>query len=121
LGRTRETGLDCFGLVIRVAWDLGLSQFTFDGYDRMPNPQHVIQHCDAQMTRIPAPEAQVGDVILMAFGTWPSHLAILADKARPFSLIHAYAGMRQVCETSLSGDLLKGVKAWYRLPNVEAL
>ena len=117
LGRSRERGLDCFGLVIRVAWDLRLSQFVFDAYDHIPNPGEVMRHCGQQMIRIGTPT--FGDVALMAFDSWPCHLAILADKTLPFSLIHAYAGARKVVETPLTGDLRKGVRAYYRLPNVQ--
>lgn len=118
-GRTREQGLDCFGLVIRVCHDLGLSAFEWMGYGRDPDPREVMRVGEEQLHRIYWPEVQAGDVVLMAWGSWPCHVAILADKAHPFSLIHAYAGARKVCEIRMDAQLQQAICGCFRLPNIQ--
>jgi hypothetical protein len=117
-GRTREEGLDCFGLIIRVAWDLHLSQFTLTGYGHYPHAPSVRKHCDAQMTRKPLVKMQPGDILRFANKHWDCHLACVGDGGRPFSLIHSLAEQRRVVESPLSDDLRSHIRACYQLPNV---
>ena len=118
LGRTREEGLDCFGLIIRVAWDLGLSSFTLAGYHRIPHPASVRAHCQKQMTEKPVYQMQPGDVVLMAHRQWVCHLAFIGDLGRPFSLIQADSDKPGVSEVSLTLDLSHRIHACYQLPNI---
>lgn len=118
LGRTREEGLDCFGFIIRVAWDLGLSSFTLSGYGRIPHPATVRRHCDEQMTAKPIFQLQPGDVVLMTHLRWVCHLAFVGDKGRPFSLIQADSDKPGVSEVSLMPDVSARIRVCYQLPNL---
>jgi hypothetical protein len=117
-GRTREEGLDCFGLIIRVAWDLHLSQFTLTGYGHYPHAPSVRKHCAQQMTKKPLVKMQVGDVVLCAYKHWESHLAFVGSNRTRFFLIHSLAEERRVVESPLSDDLRSHIRACYQLPNV---
>lgn len=118
LGRTREEGLDCFGLIIRVAWDLGLSDFTLAGYGRIPHPATVRHHCGEQMIEKQILQMQPADVVLMAHKRWVCHLAFVGDRGRPFSLIQADSDKPGVSEVSLTCDLQQRIHACYQLPNI---
>lgn len=118
-GRTREEGLDCFGLIIRVAWDLELSRFTLTGYGHIPHAPSVRAHCNAQMSRKPVDTMQAGDVVLCANKHWDCHLAIVGDGGRPFSLIQSLAEQRRVVESSLSEEYRSYIRSCFQLPNVQ--
>jgi cell wall-associated NlpC family hydrolase len=91
-GRNRA-GLDCIGLVIVVAKDLGLSDYDIDGYGRVPDGKSLRATMCEQMDllkRDPLP----GDVLLFAFQRNPLHTAIVTDTG----MIHAFANARKVVE-----------------------
>lgn len=118
LGRTREEGLDCFGLIIRVAWDLGLSEFTLSGYNRIPHPATVQRHCSEQMIEKMVMQMQPGDVVLMAHKRWVCHLAFIGDKGNPFSILQADSDKPGVSEVTLTLDIASRIRACYQLPNI---
>lgn len=93
-GRNRA-GVDCLGLVILVAHQLGLSEFDSSDYGRIPDGQRLraglTEHMD--VTRAPQP----GDVLLMRFEQHPQHVAIVTERG----IIHAYAQVRKVVEHRL--------------------
>lgn len=90
-GRT-SAGLDCGGLIIRVAHDLGLSTFDVDGYGREPDGVSLRAHLEAQAVRVLQGEA--GDILLLRFVRYPQHLAIRTD----VGIIHTYAQVGAVVE-----------------------
>lgn len=115
-GRTRA-GLDCVGLVIRVAHDLGLTTFDVSGYGRYPQADLLRRHLAEQCT--PVDVVQPGDVVLMRFETDPQHVALVGDyRYGGLSLIHAFAPSRKVvehqCDSLWRGRLLGA----YSLPGV---
>ena len=118
-GRTREEGLDCFGLVIRVAWDLELSEFTLVGYGHYPHAPSVRATCDKQMIRKPLSTMQPGDVVLCANKHWECHLAIVGDGRTSFSLIQSLAAQKRVVESPLSAEYRSHIRSCYQLPNVQ--
>lgn len=90
-GRT-TAGIDCIGLVIKVAHALELSTFDVIDYSRQPDPT-MLKSLMAQHMN-PVESQQVGDVLLMRFETEPQHVAILTETG----IIHAYAQARKVVE-----------------------
>jgi hypothetical protein len=110
------------GLVIGVARELQLIDFGFDinAYNRIPDGTEIVTQCHAHMTRIDAVSIDVGDVVLMRFGSHPQHLAIVGDYAHGgLSIIHAYALSRRVVEHALTDHWRQHVVGAYALPGVE--
>lgn len=98
-GRNRA-GLDCIGLVIAVAKDLGLSDYDINGYARIPDGKTLRATMCEQMDvlkREPLP----GDVLLFAFQRNPLHTAIVTDAPIGLGMIHAFANKRMVVEHRL--------------------
>lgn len=93
-GRNRA-GLDCVGLVLATAWDLGLTAIDYDGYGRVPDGVMLRAELDKHMDRTDT--QRLGDVLLMRFEQQPQHLAIVTD----IGIIHAHAMMRRVVEHGL--------------------
>lgn len=106
-GRSRA-GLDCIGLVLAVAHDLGLSEFDTTDYGRIPDGERLRQELERHMqpTSTPLP----GDVLLMRFEREPQHVAIVTE----IGIIHAYAQLRRVTEHALQGVWPSRVLAAYR-------
>lgn len=93
-------GVDCVGLVIRVAHALGLSAFDVTDYSRQPDPRMMRALLAEHMEPVTSP--QLGDVLLMKFDVEPQHVAIVTD----IGIIHAYAQARRVVEHRMD-DLWK--------------
>lgn len=118
LGRSREEGVDCFGLIICVSWEKRLSQFTFSAYGRIPHPPTVKKLCQEQMIEKPITQMQPADVLLMFHKRWICHLAFVGDKGAPFSLIQADSDRPGVSEVSFTAEHLARVDSCYQLPNI---
>lgn len=90
-GRTLR-GLDCAGLIIRVAHDLKLSDFDINGYGMEPQGgvMRNLLSMHTQHTR----QACLGDILLLRFTRLPQHLAIVTD----YGMIHTYRQVGRVVE-----------------------
>jgi cell wall-associated NlpC family hydrolase len=106
-------GVDCAGLVVRVAHDLGLSDFDSADYGRLPLGQKMRAIMDAHMDRVT--DYQPGDVLLMRFEAEPQHLAIVTD----YGIIHALAQARKVVEHGLNDVWISRIVAAYKFRGIE--
>jgi cell wall-associated NlpC family hydrolase len=106
-GRTRH-GVDCIGLVVCAARDIGLTLADRTDYPRDPNG--LLQ---LEMARqfAPVESTQAGDILLMRFRGEPQHVAILAGA----TLIHGYASIGRVVEHGLDAKWRRRIVATYRL------
>lgn len=94
--RVKGHFVDCAGLVIGVARELGLCAPDFDvtGYSPTPDGTSLIAECDRWMDRVPMHSLQPGDVVVLKFGDLPhvkpQHMGIVGDyKHGGLSLIQA--------------------------------
>jgi cell wall-associated NlpC family hydrolase len=106
-------GLDCAGLVIRVAHDLGLSEFDVTGYGRTPDGASLYRMAARHMTRARRP--QRGDVLLFKFHRSPMHLAILTGDD---TMIHAFANNRKVVEHRIDETWRARIVDAFTIPGV---
>lgn len=113
-GRRRDTGIDCAGLVILVAHELGLSDFDTRAYGRLPVAERLRGYLDEHMDRV-AGDWQAGDVLLMTFERDPQHLAIYAGG----TLIHSHAQVGQCVEHDLDAQSLKRARGAWRFRGLE--
>jgi cell wall-associated NlpC family hydrolase len=117
-GRSRR-GVDCAGLVIKVAHALDLSTFDVTTYPRNPDSS-LRAYCDQEMRPLRGLDFGAGDVLLFRDNeNKERHLAIVGDHpAGGFSMIHAYSRNRRVVEARLDVIWLRFLAAAYRLPGV---
>lgn len=117
-GRNRA-GIDCAGLVVAVARDVGLSAADMSGYARIPDGKALKAHLDGQAKQVPISQRQPGDILLMKFERGlPQHLAIVTD----YGMIHAYAGTRktgEVVEHRIDDMWATRILAVYQYPGVD--
>jgi cell wall-associated NlpC family hydrolase len=120
--RLRGVGVDCAGLVIGVARELGLVAPDFDvgGYSRVPDGSSLIRWCDAYMQRSTRADMLPGDVIVVRFDRDPQHLGLLGDyRHGGLSIIHALSlAPAKVIETRLMFSRAMEFVAAYRLPGI---
>jgi cell wall-associated NlpC family hydrolase len=120
-GRSRA-GIDCAGLVIVTAHQLGLFTFDTRDYGKLPNGNRMRELLDEHCVAWPAGGGlQPGLIALMRFEIAPQHLAIIADyPSAPghYSLVHALVTERRVCEHRLDTHWRSRIIALYALPGV---
>jgi len=120
--RLKGVGVDCVGLVIGVARELGLiaSDFDVTGYPRSPNGRTLLAIADQHMTPIDQAAMQPGDVVVVSFDRDPQHLGIVGDyRHGGLSIIHAASQAGRVIETRLMYSPAMQFCAAYMLPGVE--
>ena len=115
-GRLLGVGIDCAGLVIKVAHDLGMSTFDIDGYARQPDEAQFRTHLRAQMDEIPFGELAPGDVLTFVFGK-ERHMGIVTA-LDPLSIVHAWSTRGSVKEHPVDETWLLRVRGCYRYRGV---
>lgn len=89
-GRSRE-GIDCAGLVIRVARDLGYTRFDTTAYARQATDETMLALCAQHLQPVDVAVIAPGDVLVLAFEN-QRHMGVVGNYfAGGLSLIHAYA------------------------------
>lgn len=120
--RLKGVGVDCAGLVIGVARELGIVAPDFDvqGYARQPDGSSLLQWCAQSMPEIRRDQMQRGDVVVVAFDAAPGHLGIVADYAHGgLSIIHALGiTARRVVETRLMFTAAMRFVRAFQMPGV---
>ena len=98
--------VDCIGLIIMVARDLGMveADFDFTGYGLQAN-RTIAAEFRRRMAEINKIKAGPGDVVLIRDGTLPRHCGILSTKNGEPHMIHAYSRVtvRRVLEEPMAG------------------
>lgn len=104
-GRLQGVGVDCVGLVIGVARQLGLVAPAFDvpAYPRAPDGASLMHLVDLHLMPLQMDEpVQPGHVIVVRLDAHPQHLGIVGDyRHGGLSIIHAAAQPGRVIETRL--------------------
>jgi hypothetical protein len=114
-GRLKHVGVDCAGLLVCVARELGLEPIDNVTYDHDPNPDTLKAYLAAQpfLSRVTLFDRDIGDILLMSLSTRTMrghHLGIVSD----LGIIHAYAPTRKVVETVLDATLARSIVEVYR-------
>lgn len=118
-GRRKGLGVDCAGLIICVAHELGLSEFDVTDYGRTPNPQRMGELLDAHMDRVFVSQAEPGDVLWMAFDADPQHLAIVTDIGIIHALSNLSGGISRVAEHRLNYTWRQRIRRAYRYRGIQ--
>lgn len=119
-GRTR-TGVDCIGLVIKVAHELQLSQFDIANYSAKATDETLRDGCRQHLVEIPLATMQPGDVVVMRF-SGQRHIGFLGDYCfGGLSVIHSCAlHPRKVIEARLDATWRGRIMGAFRFPEVIA-
>jgi hypothetical protein len=118
-GRVKGVGVDCLGLVICVARDLGLARVEVANYSRYPDGKTLVDGCLAHMRRVAFADVLSGDVLVMTFDQDPQHVAFASELGGRPAVIHCYADARCVVEHDLDTQWRGRVRDAFRIPGVE--
>lgn len=113
-GRTL-LGVDCVGLLIVAAREIGvnLSQYDNRTYSHNPDPKDLKQRLDAGLQ--PATEIGVGSVLLLNGQAGTQHIAIVAECAMGLTVVHASNLRGCVIEHRMTKSFRETVAAIYTL------
>lgn len=122
-GRLKKTdshkgGIDCLGLLIRVAQELNLPFTKHDetSYSHYPDTQKLRQKLTNILQEISLENMRQGDVLLLNIDGNPQHLAIVSELNNEPAIIHAYAPARSVVEHVLDDWWKQRIEAVFRIP-----
>ena len=113
-------GLDCLGLVVVAARDLGISVVDNLAYSKKPDFEEMRAGLLHHMAPVPSDDADKGDVIWLRWDRdgYPVHLAIISkidDDGWPL-VIHALGGkgINKVCEQRMPVDWVMRIHKFLR-------
>lgn len=115
-GRTMA-GLDCVGLVILAARDVGYNDYVEFAYGREPRQDRLQktlrEHIGEPLDRPP----RVNDIVLLRLphSRAPSHVGIICEHPHGLGIIHAYGEIGMVKKQRFSqsmADRVAGVYEW---------
>jgi cell wall-associated NlpC family hydrolase len=111
-GRT-VAGVDCAGLIIKVAHNLRVSKHDETNYARRPHGHDLMNSLNTHAIRVQR-EALPGDILLFSFQGFPQHLGIRTDKG----IIHSFATARKVVEHTYDNLWRSRLVYVYEFPGV---
>jgi cell wall-associated NlpC family hydrolase len=118
-GRSKNTGVDCIGFIICVAYELNLlPKMEYPKkYPRRPDGIWFQSLLNQHMRLIPILKALPGDVVLFRTTEHPGHVGILTSQGTAQGLIHAYInGPGCVVEHLMTKEWWEKVVGVYRFP-----
>lgn len=120
-------GLDCVGLPLMIAGELGLLDIdgkpltgdTYKAYTAQPVDNLVLDLCVKHLVRVAVPDQQEGDVLVMKVPHSPCHVGISAGivNGQP-GIIHAYSGAEGTVEHGIDVKWARRIVAAFRFPGV---
>lgn len=108
----QDAYMDCAGLVVKVAADLGITHGDITGYPRHAADETLMYLCRTYLDEVPSTDARPGDIPVMRFpGT--RHIGIFGDyPGGHLSLIHAYSrAPRKVVEHLYTDEWMRTQQA----------
>lgn len=109
-GRSKR-GVDCVGLLVCVAQDLGIPVSDDLQYGLNPDPVHLRAKLAENLDPIAMTDVLPGDVYLMRFDKDATHVAIVTDRG----IIHALSTVRGVVEHRLDAAWRARIRAAWRV------
>ncbi len=113
-GRLRGVGIDCVGVLVCVAKDLGIECGDCRAYSMRPDGKTLQREMAAHCVPIKLDEAGLGDILVFRYDAYPCHVGIKTDKG----VIHTYRGCGSVVEHGLREPWLSRLCGAYRFKGV---
>jgi cell wall-associated NlpC family hydrolase len=112
--RLKGHGVDCVGLVVGVAMDLGLVVRDRRDYSRLPDGFSLEAELEDQLVQVP--DRAPGDVLMFRMPRLPRHVGIYAgtDHEGTPRMIHATSNAGKCVEVNLDTVWLRALKKTYR-------
>lgn len=124
-GREKRNGIDCVGLVLLVAEELGISSkdttallgSQYKHYRSTRIDGYVLAECKKRLVEKPIAKLQAGDVAVFRLPDVPCHAAVIAERSGVLYMIHAYnGGPKRVVENILDVKWRKRICGVFSFP-----
>lgn len=112
-GRLKGAGVDCIGLIVGVARELGYAVDDYTDYQRFPDGVTMSAELHKQLR--PTTRPMAGDIVCFRITRLPQHVAIITG---PNTLIHAYQPYG-VVETTIRPSLLERAFGYFTFREIE--
>lgn len=122
----KKGGIDCVGLVLCVADDLGVAdingrpfkRFDYKDYSAQPVGKFVHEEMRRRMAIKPLRDLQAGDIVTMKIPTDPCHAAIITEQDGVLHVVHAYQGYEKCREHILNHQWRNRIVGVFSFPQV---
>jgi len=108
-------GLDCVGVLVYIAKELGIATVDYTQYSREPDGKILQEKLNTYLHRKIIIDFSPGDILLMIDTKMPCHVAVYTDKG---TIIHANSKLGKVVEHRLSEDWRRKIRGVYTFPGV---
>lgn len=101
-GRLKGVGVDCIGLLVGVAREMGLFVHDNTEYSRRPDGRTLLAELRKVLDEIPVEDAKPGDILVFWFQRrtrHPQHVGIKSE----VGIIHTYEHIGRVVEAPIGG------------------
>ncbi len=116
-GRSRHDGVDCVGLCLCVAWQLGIEIPDVKGYARRQDGSLLVALLEQHLSPVSISDGKSGDVAVFKDYGFPIHIGFLSEQGNETTVLHAHARRRKVLEEPL--DIFGQPFALYRIKEME--
>lgn len=114
-GRIKGVGVDCVGLLVCAANDVGIHLDEGGAYSRRPDGRTLVERIRRNAQEVFEPRSGDVAVFWIRNPRLPTHLGILTDKG----LLHSYEGVGKVVETTFDERWKRRVHAYFRINGME--
>jgi cell wall-associated NlpC family hydrolase len=114
-GRVKGAGIDCCGLIICVAKELGLSDYDIDGYSPYGDGVDFLAEFNQQCPSRDLSEIELGDILIFRVSGNP-HCGILSELKGQQTVIHTYSTIGYCVEHILDGFWKSRLVAAFQFP-----
>lgn len=118
-GRVKGVGVDCIGLAVGIARELGREVRDELDYGRTPEAARMMRAMSGHLAPVQVPAGarpgdvlEPGDVVLFNWRGSPTHIGVFTGGA----FVHAYEVEKRVVEMTATRALRRRVVAAWRLP-----
>lgn len=113
-GRLKGIGVDCIGLLVGVARELGITQHDSTTYSRSPDGTTLCRELNKCLIKECNGRLGMVAVFWISQPSMPVHAGILTD----VGMIHTYANVGKVVEHVLDPRWRKRIVCFFRYPGV---
>lgn len=114
-GRLKGVGVDCIGLLVSVARNMGNPVEDVYGYSIHPRDFEMLNNMNRQLKRVVG-EPQPGDILLFKFNKYPQHVAVMVEDGY---MIHALDPVGRVVKHRFDETWRKRMIGSFEFPGVE--
>jgi len=126
LTRVKGIGVDCVGLVIAIADDLGIKdndgkpflRDDYRAYPTQPSDRFVHDECCRRLVRKSVNDLCQGDIVSLKVPRTACHVAIITERQGVLYMIHGYSPLRKVVEHILDNSFRRRIIGVFSYPGV---